>query len=228
MYLCNLSSNEQRKCQVCCSCHNICVYGETANHSELNNHCEILHFLDLNETSNEVQKIKNGSIKLSNCSSIAVTPGGTNASCHIQLRCLECNTTFHICLLNKEYNRPNKFFCQKQKTCNSSRHKKRSYSAEGSMSSIYAKSIPSSMRLLFERQAIDFDTLGFSIDNEIEDIPEKNYATSDLHILYDDEDQDFDIMFSNTSDRLNIHPEGYSDLGKYMFDNNQFGYLIDA
>ena len=182
------------------------------------------HFLDFNNTCNEIQKIKNGSIRLSNCSSVAVTPGGTNPSCQIEVKCLECNTTFHVCLLHKGYNKSNEIFCQKQ-TLKRDRFKKRSYSAEGSMGSIYAESLPSSMRLLFERQSTDSDTFGFTLDNELGADSESEFIGSDFQISNEDEDQDYDIMFSTTSEKI---VEGFSDLGRYMLDVSPIGCLINV
>lgn len=224
MHLNNLNSKEQRECKVCCSCHNICIYGQSLNHTLAPHHCELSHFLDFNDTCNEIQKIKNGSIRLSNCSSVAVTPGGTNPTCQMEVRCLECNTTFHVYLYSKGFNKSNEIFCQKQNSAKD-RSKKRSYSAEGSMGSIYAESLPSSMRLLFERQAIDMDTFGFSLENEFDAETDTDYVGSDFQITNDIEDQDYDIMFSNDSDDV---VDGYSDLGRYMKDASSFGCLIDV
>ena len=224
MHLKNLNSYKQRECKVCCSCHNICIYGESLNHSLVPHHFEISHFLDFSDTCNEIQKIKNGSIRLSNCSSVAVTPGGTNPTCQLEIRCLECNTTFHVYNLSKGFNKSNEIFCQKQDPAKE-RTRKRSYSAEGSMGSIYAESLPSSMRLLFERQTTDMDTFGFSSENEFDPDSDTVYVGSDFQISNDDEDQDYDIMFSNTSEGV---VEGYSDLGRYMLESSSIGCLIDV
>lgn len=224
MYQEAVAFKKQKECKVYCACHNICIHGQIVNQSQIPNHIEFSHFLDFNDTCNKVQKIKNGSIKLSNCSSVAVTPGGTNPSCQMEVSCLECNTSFHVSLPSKSYHKSNNFFCQKQNNnIINDRSKKRSYSAEGSMGSIYAESLPSSMRLLFERQGTDFDTFGF-LENEFEADHSNVYYESDFEIS-NDYDQDYDIMFSNNSESL---VEGFSDLGKYMFDNDQIGCLLDA
>lgn len=224
MHLKNLNYKKQRECKICCSCHNVCIYGECQNRSMCPHRFEMSHFLDFNDTCNEIQKIKNGSIRLSNCSSVAVTPGGSNPSCQLEVRCLECNTAFHVYLFHKGHNKSNEVFCQKQNS-NKERSKKRSYSAEGSMGSIYAKSLPSSMRLLFERQEIDSDTFGFTMENEFEADSDTEFYGSDFQISNCDEDQDYDIMFSNSSESI---VEGYTNLGRYMLDANSIGCLIDV
>ena len=110
MYLSNPSCKKQRECKVCCTCHNICVYGESVNQSLV--HHEISHFLDLNDTCHEIQEIKKGSIRLLNFSSVAVTQCGANPSCQIEVKCLECHAVFHVCLTNNSdkflYNIKNK------------------------------------------------------------------------------------------------------------------------
>ena len=93
------------------------------------------------------------------------------------------------------------------------------------MGSIYAESIPSSMRLLFERQETDSDTFGFSSDSELCADSEIEFTGPDFLISDGEEDQDFDIMFSSSSENF---VEGYSELGLYMVNTNQNGCLIDV
>lgn len=57
------------------------------------------------------------------------------------------------------------------------------------------------------------DTFGFTSENEFDPDSDTVYVGSDFQISNDDEDQDYDIMFSNTSEGV---VEGYSDLGRYM------------
>ncbi|OHT07549.1 hypothetical protein TRFO_05183 [Tritrichomonas foetus] len=180
---------------LCCSCHNVCIRGDRVSSNNRPTHRHSHSHLNF-ESYSPVFQIHTGSIRLSNTSMVTVSPTGAR---EIEVTCLGCQTKFLVYASRKGA------FCQKEDALPNKRS--RSFSTEGSLGSIYSDMVPSSLRQLFDRKDDSFE-----LELPDEELDASIVLSSNLE---QDEDSDYELMFSNVSDRF---VGCYASVGKFVTD----------
>ena len=190
---------------LCCGCHNVFIQGERVS-SNNKPTCRHSHSHLNFESNSPVFQIHTGSIRLSNTSMVTVSPTGQH---EIQVTCLGCNERFLV------YASRRGAFCQKEDHNQSRRSL--SFSSEGFVGSIYSEIVPFSLKQLFERK-----TDSFSYEEYDTDLQTFDHDALVSNNLEQDEDSDYELMFSNVSEQV---IGNYTGVGRFVTDSN---YLVFA